>query len=57
MLIIETPYGDFGKFEDVLRFMEEERLEEVPMIVKYNFSQVGLRSMTYTRQEIEKILK
>lgn len=56
MLIIETPYGNFGKFEDVLQFVKEENLAEIQMTVKYNFCQVGLRSMFYTYQDIERIL-
>lgn len=56
MLIIETPFGSFGQFEDVLHFMKDERLSNIEMTVKYNFSQVGFSSMTYTYQDIEKIL-
>lgn len=56
MIIIETPYGNFGRFEDVLLFMKDEKLADIQMTVKYNFSQIGFKSMIYTRQDIEKII-
>lgn len=56
MIIIETPYGNFGRFEDVLHFMKDEKLADIQMTVKYNFHQIGFKSMIYTRQDIEKII-
>lgn len=53
MLIIETKYGNFGNFKDLLTFMQHEGITEVYQTTKYIGSVVN--SMTLTIDEVQEL--
>ena len=55
MLLIETKYGNFGNFKDLLIFMKHEGLTEIHQTTKYIGTVVN--SMTLTIEEVEKLAK
>lgn len=55
MLLIETKYGNFGNFNDLLIFMRHEGLTEVHQTTKYIGTVVN--SMTLTLEEVERLAK
>ena len=55
MLLIETRYGNFGNFRDLLIFMKHEGLTEIHQTTKYVGTVVN--SMTLTIEEVEKLAK
>ena len=55
MLLIETKYGNFGNFKDLLIFMKHEQLTEIHQTTKYIGTVVN--SMTVTLEEVEKLAK
>lgn len=56
MLLIETNYGNFGRLQDILKYMKEEHLEEIEFLkVEYCFDEI-IGKGTYTVQQIEEIL-
>ena len=55
MLLIETKFGNFGNFRDLLIFMKHEGLTEIRQTTKYIGTVVN--SMTLTIEEVEKLAK
>lgn len=55
MLLIETEYGNFGNFKDLLVFMKHEGLTEVYQTTKYIGTIVN--QMTVTIEDVEKLAK
>ena len=55
MLLIETKFGNFGNFRDLLIFMKHEGLTEIHQTTKYIGTVVN--SMTLTIEEVEKLAK
>ena len=55
MLLIETKFGNFGNFRDLLLFMRHEGLTEIHQTTKYIGTVVN--SMTLTIEEVEKLAK
>ncbi|WP_244835229.1 hypothetical protein [Clostridium sp. BJN0001] len=57
MLDIETEYGCFGHFKDLLLFMQEECLQEIEITdIKYCLSEIYGKG-TYTLDEIKQIVQ
>lgn len=57
MLEIETQFGCFGHFKDVLLFMQEEHLEQIEIIkLKYCLNEVYGKGI-YTLNQIKKIIQ
>lgn len=54
-MLIRTEYANFGNFEDLLRYMQEENIEVVT--VKTEYWGARLTSLRLTRKEIEDIIK
>ncbi len=57
MLDIETKYGLFGHFKDVLLFMQEECLQEIEIIdLKYCLDSI-IGKGVYTLNQIKEIVE
>lgn len=57
MLDIETKYGLFGHFKDLLLFMQEEHLQKIEIIeIKYCLSEIFGKGI-YTLDQIKQILQ
>lgn len=57
MLFIETNKGNFGKFKDILLFMQEEKLKEIEFIkVEYCLDEIIGKGI-YTIEQIESMVK
>lgn len=57
MLFIETNVGNFGKFKDILLYMQDEKIDIIHIInVEYCLSKI-FGSGIYTINQIEKIVK
>lgn len=53
MLLIETNKGNFGKFKDILLFMQEEKLKEIEVLkVEYCLDEIIGKGI-YTLEQIE----
>ncbi len=47
MLVIKTPFGDFGHPKDLLHYMEDEELAEAYVKVQYFFESVFEKNMSF----------
>jgi hypothetical protein len=55
--MLETNFGNFGKFKDMLLFMKEENLKEIKILkVEYCLDEI-IGKGTYTIEQIESIVK
>lgn len=55
MLIIETKYGNFKRFTDILLFMQEENLDNIEFLsVEYCLDQIFGKG-TYTLEQIKNL--
>lgn len=57
MLIIETKYGNFKRFTDILLFMQEENLDTIEFLnVEYCLDKI-LGNGIYTLEQIKNLCK
>ena len=47
MLVIKTPFGDFGHPKDLLHYMKDEALAEAYVKVQYCFEDVFEKNMSF----------